>query len=379
MKFVLAYEDANCLVLNPVPLMTSLDRESGHNKLTASLWASEDIKHDVEQFFDSLETPSTSVEVKRQNLSEDMNLITSFCPNLRSISLFIFSDDFPGLLGPSETWMWQPLETLDHLENMTIICHEWDEISALFRIVGAKLGRLCLSLGRNVHTPTMFDSSISRVPALDTLFSTCPDLHTLKIDFRTTPLTLSSSVPDQMDLTKLKKLSAGLCLSKKAFVWLWKNCPNLEEILIPSISSAQNLETTQDRFNKETLIELFKSNPMKNLRKFNIHFLLTDIPTATFLVESLRNSSPDIQEIGKLMIKVSLPGNNYENQEEILEDVAKLMMQMRRFKVFCESMDDSVSDQRVTKVRWDWEKVGIFQSFAEIEQLNAMVEPGYVE
>ena len=356
-----------------------VSRESGHNKLTASLWASEDIKQDVEQFFDSLETPSPSVEVKRQNLSEDMRLITSFCPNLRSISLFIFSDDFPGLLGPSETWMWQPLERLNHLDNMTVICHEWDEISALFKIVGAKLGRLCLSLGRNIHTPTMFDSNNSRVPALDTLLSTCPDLHTLKIDFRTTPLTLSSSVPDRMDLTKLKKLSAGLCLSKKAFIWLWKNCLNLEEILIPSISSAQNLETSQDRFNKETLTELFKINPMKNLRKFNIHFFLSDILTATFLVESLRKNAPDIQEIGKLMIKVSLPANHYENQEEILEDVAKLMMQMRRFKVYCESMDDLVSNQRVTKVRWDWEKVGIFQSFAEIEQLNAMVEPGHVE
>ena len=28
---------------------------------------------------------------------------------------------------------------------------------------------------------------------------------------------------------------------------------------------------------------------------------------------------------------------------------------------------------------WDWEKVGIFQSFAEIEQLNAMVEPVFVD
>ena len=30
---------------------------------------------------------------------------------------------------------------------------------------------------------------------------------------------------------------------------------------------------------------------------------------------------------------------------------------------------------QITKIRWTWEKVGLFQSFAEIEQLNAMVEP----
>lgn len=30
---------------------------------------------------------------------------------------------------------------------------------------------------------------------------------------------------------------------------------------------------------------------------------------------------------------------------------------------------------QTTKIKWAWEKVGLFQSFAEIEQLNAMVEP----
>ena len=30
---------------------------------------------------------------------------------------------------------------------------------------------------------------------------------------------------------------------------------------------------------------------------------------------------------------------------------------------------------QTTRIKWGWEKVGLFQSFAEIEQLNAMVEP----
>ena len=67
---------------------------------------------------------------------------------------------------------------------------------------------------------------------------------------------------------------------------------------------------------------------------------------------------------------------NYPSQEELLNDVASLMQQMRRFKMDCESKSDpKVEGNQLTKIRWSWEKVGLFQSFAEIEQLNAMVEP----
>ena len=231
----------------------------------------------------------------------------------------------------------------------------------------------------------IFIQALSKVPTLNTLLSSCPNLHTLKIDFRITPLTISPLSPEKFDLSRLRKLSAGLCLSKKAFIWLWKNAKNLEEILISSITSSDAIDAPfndgniQDRFNRETLSELITANPMKHLRKFNVHIYVTDIGAATFLVESLRKHATDIKEIGKLIIKVQLPQQNYGNQEEILEDVARLMQQMRKFKVSCEAMDDPVSDSGRIKVKWDWEKVGIFQSFAEIEQLNAMVEPINVE
>ena len=128
-------------------------------------------------------------------------------------------------------------------------------------------------------------------------------------------------------------------------------------------------DSPQDRFDKETFTELFQCNPMKRMRIFNVHININNIAAATFLVESLRKHASDIKEIGKLIVKVQLPQNNYGSHEEILEDVAKLMQQMRKFKVYCETQLDE------TKVKWDWEKVGIFQTFAEIEQLNAMVEP----
>ena len=124
-----------------------VNKESGHNKLTAAQWTSnEEIKKDIHQFFSSRDKPITSVEEKRTSLADDISLITTYCPNLHSISLFLFLEDFPGLLRPEETWVWQSLSKLKHLQKLIVICHEWDEVSALFTVVGANLGQLCLSL-----------------------------------------------------------------------------------------------------------------------------------------------------------------------------------------------------------------------------------------
>ena len=69
--------------------------------------------------------------------------------------------------------------------------------------------------------------SQSRVPALDTLMSTCPSLNTLKIDLRMSTLALAPH-PQKINMDKLTKLSVGLYLTKAAFEWLWTNAANLE-------------------------------------------------------------------------------------------------------------------------------------------------------
>ena len=357
-----------------------VNRESGHNKLTAALWADINIKPDVEKFFESLDSlPISPYEVKRKKLSDDINLITKFCPRLRSISLFLFLEEFPGLLG-GETWIWEGLERLEHLENLTLVCHEWDEVSGLFRVIGDKLGRLCLSLdGRGRVFDNTGNLAQARVPSLNTLLSSCPGLHTLKIDLRMATLTLSPGPTEKIDLSRLRKLSVGLYLTKTAFEWLWASAPNMEELLVPSVTVSETFDLFsgtgyQVYYNKTMLAQLFQSNPMRNIRKFNVHICLVNIDSAFYLVESLRkNAFPE--EIGKLNIKVQLPQNHYNSQEELLNDVASLMQQMRRFKIDSELKSDPDTETNVTKIKWNWEKVGLFQSFAEIEQLNAMVEP----
>jgi hypothetical protein len=287
-------------------------RESGHNKLTAAQWASQEIREDVDSFFESLDRPIVSVEEKRRSLAEDIELITARCPALRSISLFLFLEDFPGLLRPAETWVWRPLASLTCLQNMTVICHEWEEVSALFTEVGASLGRLCLSLdGRSRFIDNGGAGSQARVPALDTLMSACPALHTLKIDLRMSTLALSPS-PREINMSKLVKLSVGLYLTRDAFEWLWTHAANLEELLIPTISNTDTIDlfsgaNYQVYYTKDMLAALFKRNTLRHLRRYNVHMCLADIESAFYLVESLRWWSPGLEEIGKLTIRVQLP------------------------------------------------------------------------
>ena len=140
--------------------------------------------------------------------------------------------------------------------------------------------------------------------------ATCPGLHTLKIDLRMATLALSSN-PLEINMTKLRKLSVGLYLTKAAFEWLWTNAANLEELLIPTISNTDTIDlfsgaNYQVYYTKEMLASLFKKNTLKQLRKYNVHMCLADIDSAFFLVESLRSNGP-LEEIGKLNIRVQLP------------------------------------------------------------------------
>lgn len=289
-----------------------VNRESGHNKLTAAQWTlNDDVKKDIHRFFGGLDKPITSVEEKRKSLAEDIQLVTTHCPNLRSISLFLFLEDFPGLLSPSETWVWQSLAELTDLQKLIVICHEWDEISALFSVVGSKLGQLCLSLDGRGRSLGELGGNQARVPALDTLMATCPSLHSLKIDLRMSTLALSTN-PEEINMSGLRKLSVGLYLTREAFEWLWSHAANLEELLIPTISNTDTIDlfsgtNYQVYYTKEMLTGLFKKNNLKQLRKFNVHMCIADIESAFFLVERLRSNSPSLQEIGKLTIRVQLP------------------------------------------------------------------------
>ena len=49
---------------------------------------------------------------------------------------------------------------------------------------------------------------------------------------------------------------------------------------------------------------------------------------------------------------MSFPQVNYPSQEELLNDVASLMQQMRRFKIDCEAKSDPKTEGRQVKQFW---------------------------
>ena len=348
-----------------------VNREAGHNKLTAGGWAHPDIRPRVEQFYDSLDTPVSSVEGKRLLVCQELELVGRHCPSLTSISLFLFLEDFPGLLGGADCgWVWAGLSRLPRLTSLTVICHVWEEVGGLLGVVGARLTKLCLSLdGRGGP------GQQTRVPALDTLLAECPGLTTLKVDLRTAALALSPAPAPSLDLTRLTKLSVGLYLTRPAFEWVVGGAVRLEELLVPSVTEAETVQAglgQQVYYTPAMLQILFATNPLKHIRKFNVHLCLASIEAGFQLVSNLRRPG-QLEELSKLTIRVQLPHTHYDNQEELLNDVAGLMQQMRRFKLECEAEQGLQGSG--TRIKWSWEKVGLFQSFAEIEQLNAMVEP----
>ena len=70
-------------------------------------------------------------------------------------------------------------------------------------------------------------------------------------------------------------------------------------------------------------------------------------------------------------MRVGLPQEDYPGQEQMLLDLAAVMQAMRQFKLYVDE------DRRGQEINWKWERFGILESFAEIEQLNNLIEPNF--
>jgi hypothetical protein len=55
----------------------------------------------------------------------------------------------------------------------------------------------------------------------------------------------------------------------------------------------------------------------------------------------------------------------------MLLELARIMQEMRQFKLHCLEKKKSLG----CSVSWKWERFGFLESFAEIEQLNALIDP----
>jgi len=334
------------------------------NKVNAS-WAPVEISEDIEEFASILHPPPDSVEERRAQLADDIQLVADQCPALVYISLFLFLD--PPCLRSSDDWLWRPLASLQNLEQLTLHSHQWEDVSSLIKVVGPRLGKLYLALdGRNSlweddHLP-------ARVPELDTILAACSHLHTLTVSFGIKPLRVSIN-PSKLDLSKLTKLTVHTYMTKNAFEWLWIHGLNLVELSVTTIVNSDNFpaDDTPVLYNTAVLSSLFKKNAMKSLKVMKVNMTCADIPSASYLLDHMMTGSPP-DSLGQLVVRVELSQIDYDNHDDLLAEISTVMQQMRKFKLDCESRGRG-------KINWRWKKVGLLESFADIEQLNHMIEP----
>jgi len=334
------------------------------NKVNAN-WAPGEIAEDIEEFASILHPPPASVDERRAQLADDIQLVAAQCPALVYISLFLFLD--PPCLRAGDSWLWEPLASLQSLKQLTLHSHQWEDVSSLIQVVGPKLEKLYLALdGRNSlwedeHLP-------ARVPELDTILEACKLLHTLTVSFGIKPLrvTLNSG---RLNLSKLTKLTVHTYMTKGAFEWLWINGVNLVELSVTTIVNSDNFpaDDTPVVYDTAALSQLFRKNLMRSLKVMKVNMTCSDIPSATYLLDQLLPGSP-LESLGQIVVKVQLSQIDYDNHDDLLAEISTVMQLMRKFKLDCEARGRG-------KINWRWKKVGLLESFTEIEQLNHMIEP----
>ncbi len=320
-------------------------------------------------------------EERRELLRRDVRLVAEHCPNLRRMTINM-TGDLPYLRHATPD-LWAPLAQLHNLRDISVMSNEWPECVSLVNAMGDRLHRLSLKLdGGGNMTGSMWNNNNNDgpdnsdfVPKLDAILDMCPDLEVLNFSFGMRRAIVSAECKARASATvfpKLRALTVRTVLAKDALVLLWSCCPNLEHLSASALADGGSGAGANADFGASATAEfdvvevrrLLRSNRMCQLRHLNVPLVLADMESARTLIDAL----PGVSELGKLIVKVGLPQEDYASHEEMLLALAHVMQSMRHFKVFC-------SSRPAQKVEWEWQRLGFLESFAEIEQLNALIEP----
>ena len=336
------------------------------------------VDHEISDFVTNLashlfDEEIDNVEERKELLAKDVKLVAEKCPNLRKMQIILFSEE-PFLI-PSDSDIWKPFsEGLPLLTDISLFGHDWSESVALFSSIGSRLTKLSLSLdGRGVIWPEDHAVSLGYAPYLEDVLDLCPNLESLTFSLGIRRVQVASSrLADESSFPNLKHLAVHTFMTKRAFNYLWTRAPNLETLKIRCLSNgeivANNGNDQQDvEFDKVEIARLFRANRMSQLTELDVLLGLKDIEAARTLLEYLQNA----RSISTLYISVNLPTEEFPDQEQMLHGLASVMQSMRQFKLYCRDLEA----RNGLKVQWKWNRHGYLETFAEIEQLNALIDP----
>ena len=304
----------------------------------------------------------------RQRLKEDIELIATECPYLKTIHISLFGEKTYLYLNDDD--IWQPFaDYLTHLRDLTLIGHKWTESEALVRAVGPRLTRIYLAL-RSLQSWDNTDPWSSSVPKIDHLLDLCPNLIFLTASFGPLTVNVSNNVnflhlkPQEPGYAKpkMKEITVHTYMTKKAFMYLWSCSPNLEKFkVVNELVIGEDLPHGNDQadFDEDDVSKMFRWNRMAHLSHFEVSIRFKNIVAAKMFIEKLPEK---VTKIRTLIIRVALSQDNYPNQEQMLVDIAYVMNRMKQFKEYCSQLKQK-SQREVT---WAWYRVGVLSEIGNL-------------
>ena len=367
---------------------------SHHSTNVDVSWADNDIYEFVENFGirikqnmgrnDISKTNEQRIAEIRNELIGDIRLISEECPNLRKLLISLFGD-FEYLNERTDQNLWLPFaEKLTQLEDFTLHAHRWSHVICLLRTLQAlPIKKMYLSLndqGREETEESNQQQIHPAIPKLETLLEICPNLEYLTCSFSLRSVDISDSTDVEADNSScfdLKYLIVHTYMTKRAFNYLWAKAKNLASLRVTTLINRDQYPRNADEatnhqansYNEVDVTRLFRSNPMKNLEKFNVEMTFKNIETAKMFVDSL----PHTKEITTLNVRVGLSADDFENQELMLVGLAQIMRSMKSFKEYC-NQKQTQNGQRIV---WRWQKYGFLESLSEMGPLNDLVDANF--
>lgn len=333
-------------------------------------WCHNDVSDFIETFSDDLFAyRNLSTDDKLTLLRQDVKLLSQQCPRLRRVKVYLFGET--PYLHEDDEETWNPLVSLPHLQELQLMAHQWSESISLLKTVGSKLTSLYLSLDGRSSMWNNFGHPWRHIPELDEILVLCPYVRDLTLSFGVKNVEVGAeALHNHAVYPNLVHFNVHTFMTKRAFSYLWPRSPNLEVLKVNRILMNDDepaLNNNPDHgYDELEMIRLFRVNPLSELTKFNVTITLKNIATARLLIESLSH----VNDIGMLVIRVGFPQDNYNSQEEMLHGLTQVMQSMRQFKLFCE--DKGKQGKRIS---WRWERFGGLESFSQLQQLNALIEP----
>ena len=345
-------------------------------------WASSEIVHMVETFMrkdrpkqNQLSLDDWKVFVRKE-IAEDIELLAGKCPNIRHLQFCVYNN--VGFFQSEDSDFWRPLhQGLLEIQELDVHMSIWSQMSSLVAGFGPKLKRLVLHISEEPDSIRSNEEQHerSKIPRVDELFELCPKLEEFRGSMNNKVLDIYTDRSKPRLMNNLRVINYQNLVSFRAFKYLWICSKNLEKLHFMKVVARNYLPLTiEDWFDPEVFYfksddvkRLFQTNPMTELIEFDCEVYFANIEAANTFLSLLPASATRVE---KLVIRVGLQDDHFDNHEEWLATLTLVLQSMKAFK-------DSVNKMEANKglkIRYSWEKFGFLENMGDMGPLQELIE-----